>query len=294
MIGLGNLQNGDFVAHTVNGVAMPVYASPYTVGYGLAHLPSPTPTNHSTLTNNPHQDTAESIGLGNLLNVGMYTDYTLGQAQYSMIFSGSAATKYISPYVVVQAVSEAEAAQINSNLTLQVQNVTKAGGSIDQANAANATANVAITNAQAALNQTTAAVQTAQTALTNAQNANTRFSIVSYNAAYAAMCTSLLNYYFSNPADAGSQLGSDNCWPLPSFIENLYFWADVNYAKNTFATDSSGNTRLMALIDRSSNSRLFVANSQTYSSSIPSNLVLAYNSVPSTSGVTNPAGTTLS
>ena len=31
---------------------------------------------------------------------------------------------------------------------------------------------------------------------------------------------------------------------------------------------------------------------QTYSSSIPSNLILAYNSVPSTSGVTNPSGST--
>ena len=260
MIGLGNVSDGGFTAiNDVHGNPLPVYASPYTVGQGLANQPAPTVTNHRTLTNNPHGDDAADIGLGYLLNIGMAQTYTLGTFQYAQILNVTNPALYVSAYVAANAVTEAQAAQVTLNLNNPLNTITMSGGLLEQTTDANTAAMESITEATTALADTSTALLGARTQVGDAEDANTRFNLVSGNSPYAAMLQALLAYDYSNVGN-GSQTALDGYYPVPNLLDNIYLWLDVGYSKNNYQTDTGGVVRLMGLTDRSPSARLFVSN----------------------------------
>lgn len=264
MVGLGAVVNGDFVPVNLNGTQLPVYAHPKAVHDALVTLPGQTGAGaaHKAIVNgNPHADTANNIGLGNLKNVGMYTTYTFAQQQYQTILSQTAAEKYIAPFVIVNAVGEAQSAQVQQNLTNPLISVTDpATGLIAKAVAANTAAQTAIAAAQDAVANAQDALTTTFDAIEVANAANAKFLILNYNSHYAALLSQLVQLEWS-AFGTNSSVSPDGYYPVPGLLDNLYLWLDVNSSRNTYQTDGGGQVRLMALQDRSPNNRLFSAHS---------------------------------
>lgn len=263
MLGLGNVVNGGFSpANDVNGNPLPVYASPYTISQAILNKPSYVASNHASLTNNPHNDQANApaIALQYVRNLNVITAYNSGD--YATLFAANATESYLTSYEVTQAVKEAQAAQIAALVTAPLNTLTAAGGAIAQAQAANTAANTANTAANTTLTSTTTSLGQALLAVSNAQAANRHYRMVLGNMEYSALLSLLLQMDYSAYAN-GSSVSPTGYYAVPPLIDSLYLWLDVTSTANTYRQDSNGNTRLMTLVDRTTNARQFAANNLT-------------------------------
>ena len=262
MLGLGNVQDGAFTAANdpVTGNPLPIYASPYTVGQAIAHPPAYTPSTHPSLTNNPHGDTAANLYGGTLekvRNLPVVTSYLSGD--YTTLFAANASESYLTTYETVQAVHEAQAAQVQTLVTVPLANMVAAGSTIAQAQAANTAANTAVQAAALTLSEAQTSLTQAQSALASAQAANRHFEMVLGNAEYAALLSDLLALDYA-AAGTNSSVSGNGLYSVPPLIDNLYLWLDVNSSANVTRVDTNSQTRLTTLIDRSVNARQFAAN----------------------------------
>lgn len=265
MIGLGNVVNYPFTPMNDGlGNPMPTYASPATIAAALADLPTPTDySEHKASKANPHNDTAASINLGNVSNLGMVTSYTPDTNAFQSLLFTPSQESYLAPYPLILAIQEAQAGRLEASLTTAIGNLQSVGqNSINtlQANVQTITTQVANIeqSVETVLDQTTAVL----TQVEAVAKENKHYEMVEANSPYAKALQALLEFDYSNH-QAGWSVSKNGYWPVPAQLENLYLWLDVEYSGNTYKQDAQGNTRLTALVDRSANQRLFVSNSLT-------------------------------
>lgn len=260
-VGLGLLSNYAFVAaNGTDGQPLPIYAHPLALKQALQTLPPATTTTHRTRTDNPHGVDAEAVSLGNVLNYPILTTYVLNAQQFNTVFTETT-VRYLSPYALKNAVTEAQADQVNQHLTTRLGFYTDATSGAVPSLRSNV--QTSLTTVQQRLSTIQGIVSDTQALLTEIATTakkNLRYRIVDFNRTFAQALKRVLAFDHASLAD-GFSVGQDGVWPLPPALQNLYLWLDVDFEGNTIREDATGKKRVMSLIDRSSYQRLFVANS---------------------------------
>lgn len=265
MIGLGRVQNYPF-APTLDalGAPMPTYASPATIAAELSAPPAALSyTAHKASQANPHNDTAETVGLGDVANLAFVTNYATEVGTYQNLLFAPSQEYYLAPYPLVMAINEAQQARLTADLGGALQNLQTVGQ--DSVNTLQATVQTTSTQVNAieqSIQNSLDQVNTTLDQLEAVAAENLRYKLVEANGPYSKALEALLEFDYSKH-QAGWSVSQSGYWPVPAQLENLYFWADVEYSGNTYRADASGNQRLTALVDRSKHQRLFVANSLT-------------------------------
>lgn len=256
MVGLGKVANFDFTTTARK------YASPSTVKTAVNTLPPYVPSTHDSLTNNPHGETKSSVGLDDVVNYGMVTAYATGTSAYTGLLFSPSQTQYLAPYPAVTAVAEAQAAEISTKLTAPVAALTAPGGAVATLNAlaTNLSSNVRLAND--GLLASTQYNQQTNRNIVNSQNANRSFYMKHYNEASAAAMVKILEFDYGSLAN-GYSVGVNGYWNLPPNIPNLHLWLDADFAGNSTVTDSAGTKRILTLVDRSEEARIFAARSNS-------------------------------
>jgi hypothetical protein len=251
MVGLGEVHNYDF------GTTSPYYASPATVRNAIDNPPTATVYTHATQTNNPHSTTKELVGLGNVLNYSMLTTYTVNSLEFQTILSDTN-EQYLSNYVAINVVAESQNDQINTYLNDPIATMTSSGGSISNLNQQVVSVQTSISGAQTSLAQASTTQQSIASDLQTLQDTNTLFNLINYNKPLAEGLKSILAFDYANKT-LGYSVGNNGYWNLPPYIPKLYCWLSTDYSGNTVVTDSNNVPRLLSLVDRSANARVFAA-----------------------------------
>lgn len=262
-VGLGLVSNYAFVAmNDGGGQPLPIYAHPLSLKQVLQSPPPATTHNHIGRTDNPHGVDAESLGLGLVVNHPIAINYALNAQQYNTLFT-EATVRYLSPFVLKNAVTEAQAAQVAQHLTSQVGFYTDpASGAVPALRNNVQTSLTSVQNKLTNIQTVVSDTQTLLSEISTTRRRNLKYRIVNGNRPYAEGLKQLLALDHASRAD-GFSVGKDGLWPLPPQVQNLYLWLDVDFEGNTVREDSTGKERLTALVDRSSYQRLFVSNSLT-------------------------------
>ena len=261
MVGLGNVSNYGFTPITgPGGIPLPVYASPSTISSAITNKPTKTNYAHATQTNNPHVDTAASVGLGNVANYPIYEAYPPGW--YNTILMNPTFPAYLSPDTLTKSLADAQSNQYQLNFDPQYNAcMNPTNGTVTLLSAQVNAANVQLSTANTAITSATNAVTSANNSVQIAATANIAFELKDYNAPLASALKQLLAFDYARHAD-GYSVGKDGLWPLPPSIDNLYLWLDADYAGNTIETDGAVR-RVTSVLDRSSYQRLFVSNTRS-------------------------------
>ena len=268
MIGFGNLGNYGF---TDLGGGTPYYASPITIVNALTTLPSQNTAMmnaHKANTSNPHADTANTIGLGNVENHPILLTYTAGR--YAPLLANGASVFYLNPYVTAGIVRDYTADSYTSIYTNPVNGISNGStGTLDIVNSVINNVNNIVNTVNTDLNN----IATNEAAiLSNAAQATAsinRFKVVNDNYAYAAMLTQISQYDYAQSA-TNSSVSPDGYWPVPENLNGLYLWLSANNPANTLFPDVNGNIRVTNLVDRSIYRRVYSAeahNAPIYESS---------------------------
>lgn len=262
-VGLGLVSNYAFVAmNDGGGQPLPIYAHPLSLKQILQSPPPATTHNHIGRTDNPHGVDAESLGLGLVVNHPIGINYTLNAQQYNTLFT-EATVRYLSPFVLKNAVTEAQAAQVAQHLTSRVGFYTDpASGAVPALGNNVRTSLTSVQNKLTSIQTVVSDTQALLSEISTTRRRNLKYRIVNGNRPYAEGLKQLLAFDHASRAD-GFSVGKDGLWPLPPQVQNLYLWLDVDFEGNTVREDSTGKKRLTALVDRSSYQRLFVSNSLT-------------------------------
>lgn len=260
-VGLGLVSNYAFVAMSDSGgQPLPIYAHPLSFKQILQSPPSPTTNNHIGRTDNPHGVDAAALDLGNVVNHPIAINYTLNAQQFNTLFT-EATVRYLSPFVVKNAVTEAQAAQVAQHLTSQVGFYSDAtSGAVPALRNNVQTSLTSVQDKLTSIQTVVADTQVLLSDINSTRRRNLKYRIVNGNRPYAEGLKQLLAFDHASKAD-GFSVGEDGLWPLPPQVQNLYLWLDVDFEGNTVREDSAGKKRLTAWVDRSSYQRLFVSNS---------------------------------
>lgn len=263
MVGLGNVRNYGFTPITgPDGNPLPVYASPAAITLAIANKPTKTTYPHATQTNNPHGDTAATIGLGNVFNYPIYATYALNQGSYVAVLTNPSTPSYLSPYAFTNALAEAQTNQYNQYFNPQYTACMDPNtGSISALSAQVSATNTQITTANASIATAITAVANANTSVQTAATANVSFELKDYNAPLASALTQILAFDYAKHAE-GYSVGKNGIWSLPPSIDNLYLWLDADYEGNSVEMDGT-IARVTSVLDRSSYQRLFVSNTRS-------------------------------
>lgn len=262
-VGLALVSNYAFVPTNDNaGQPLPVYAHPLSLKQQLQSPPAATTTNHIGRTDNPHGVDAEALQLGNVQNHPIAINYTLNAQQFGTLFSETT-VRYLSPFVVKNAVTEAQSAQVSQYLTSRLSFYTDASsGAVPALHNNVQTSLTSVQNKLVSIQTVVSDTQTLLADIASTQRRNLKYRIVNGNRPYAEGLKRVLAFDHASRAD-GFSVGQAGLWPLPPQVQNLYLWLDVDFEGNTLREDSAGKTRLTALVDRSIYQRLFVSNSLT-------------------------------
>jgi hypothetical protein len=264
IIGLGLLSNYDFVPQVVNSVTLPAYASPQVLQYyTISNAPTYDPPTHIGLTNNPHNDTAEGIGLGLVHNLGFHASYSIGTGEYLTLLDPSATQVYLGPYAFVEAVSE-YATSVYTTVTQPIIDAAVTNANSVVSNAQTILTGVGTT--QASVNSQLSALQlsTQQVAQKTAQATalNNRYDVLYGNAVYSQTLIQLM--LAEHSAFVGKKsVYTDGFFPVPSKIDSLYLWLSAENPTNTIMVDIDNNIRVTKLVDLSSYARVFEAPANT-------------------------------
>jgi hypothetical protein len=256
-IGLGNLTDGGFSSITVDGLALPIYASPATVATALlpANRPSKTTYPHASLSGNVHGDTPSSIGLGNVSNLQTLDLYIPGTYQYRLELSSDSQNKYVTNTYLYSALAEYQADSTATNLTGRLAALNSNGGIIatlsNTINASSQTIQMGLAASNAVLDSQVSL----NNALTAFQKENNRFQLIESNAPLVKTLQNLMKLERGNDLKGYGVYGG--VYPIPPSIENLYLWLEADSNRNTIVKDIDGHDRITAMVDRSPYARVF-------------------------------------
>ena len=255
MLGVDNLSNYDFTTTT------PRFASPTTITAALFTPPAATTTTHRTLTDNPHSDTAATIGLGNVANLTMVGAYTPSTSEYVTLLAPAATQQYIGPYALVTAANEMAAVVYGDELAGTIgTELTAASAIVTDANTVNSTTNSLLSSAATTVTNTNNSITSAHI-VSNANLASHIAAIYSVKYADAVLSDVLkqmLSLEYSN-FSIGSGTTSDGYLPIPGNIANLELWLSANNPENQLFPDSTGKVRITGLVDKAQQGRVFSA-----------------------------------
>ena len=276
-VGLGNVSNGEFVAaQDQSGNQLPVYANPAAISSALAVIPAATSNTHASEQGHVHSLTAAQVGLGGVFNVGFYETYATGD--YQTLFSPNAPLKYASPHFTKSGLQEAIDAHYQSNWVVQVNSLEAPGGALQNVTDRINSAASAVSAATTAIAQANTAVNNALIGVAQADATNRRFKLVEYNATLAAQLNAIAAYDYGRAA-VSSGVSRDGLYPVPEKIPNLALWLDFSYHLNTYTVDANGTRRLMRLVDRSPEARIFSSQSVSTAPKMAASLDVANGAV---------------
>lgn len=257
VVGFGNVSNYAFTALTVNGVTLPAYASPATIGYWLANQPAATNPAHAAFTNNPHLDTKESIGLGLVSNLPVILN--LDTDDYLTIYNPAYPETYVGPYVFAAGIT-------------QYGNATYAATTQPLITAALSTSTSQLSSANTILGTTSGIQMTVDAQVVSFQNStesiaavseqaqgvNTNYTLRYGNALYCHTLVQVMHYDHTRFVNEQS-IYPTGYMPVPELIGGLSLWLSAENPLNTLMQDIQGNLRVTRLRDMSRFQRVYSA-----------------------------------
>jgi hypothetical protein len=256
-IGLGNLTNGGFSAISVNGVALPIYASPAAVAAAIlpANRPAKTTYPHATTTGNVHGENPATVGLGNVSNFLVLETYAAGVGQYQTDLAVGAQSRYLTNKYLSSALLDYQTTTTATTLTPRLTALNAVNGPIDSLSKTIDLSATTIRNSLTASDTVLNGAVSLTASIASLQKENNRFQLIESNAPLARTLKKLLLLERDN--DVKGYGVYDGVFPIPSSLENLYLWIEADSSRNTIAKDAAGKDRITSVVDRSTYGRIF-------------------------------------
>lgn len=253
-VGLSNILNYGMTV----GSTPELYLSPSTLKSTIDARGPAVVSPHVSAVGNVHNDTKETVGLGNVENLAVYNVYSYGAQAYNAHVLTPTQTRYVTAYFTHRVFEDYFVDIGLGTVTTELGLRNAPGGTVAQMNQAIATAQTQLATTQTTMTALAGAELALDSELQAMEEANRRFRMLHGREPHSDGLARLIQYDYSSRI-GGNGGDMSLLFPLPQHIPNLYLWLDPDYAGNTIRTDQAGQMRMTAIHDRSIHSRIFVS-----------------------------------